>query len=98
TLWSFAPWVVTAYAAVVVVFIVLENRTPQSTFAWMFLFLVLPVGGLVVYRFAGRGWRAFSQQNRLEHNTVESDLVRDLLPVRARYDEYVARIARERPA
>jgi cardiolipin synthase len=96
--WGVVPWLVLAYATIVAAFIILENRTPQSTFAWMLLFFVLPGLGILIYRFAGRGWRAFSHENRLAHNVAGSDLLRELLPLRACYDEYVNRIAVERPA
>lgn len=54
-----------AYAIAVGIFLILENRSPQSTFAWLLLFLSFPVGGLVLYMLAGRGWKAFSQQKKL---------------------------------
>ena len=58
------------YAAVIAVFLVLENRSPQSTFAWLFLMLGFPVGGLVIYTLFGRGWKAFSRKNQL-HTLIE---------------------------
>ena len=39
----------------------MENRTPQSTFAWLLLLIVFPIGGLVIYGMFGRSWRAFSR-------------------------------------
>jgi cardiolipin synthase A/B len=56
---------VTAYAVSVAIFLVLENRSPQSTFAWLFLLLVFPFGGLLVYLLFGRHRRAFSRQRSL---------------------------------
>ena len=53
--------VVTAYAVSIAVYLVLENRSPQSTFAWLFLLLLFPFGGLVVYVLFGRSWHAFSR-------------------------------------
>ena len=58
------------YAAVIAVFLVLENRSPSSTFAWLFLMLGFPVGGLVIYTLFGRGWKAFSRKNQL-HTLIE---------------------------
>ncbi len=49
------------YALVSGIYLVLENRSPQSTFAWLFFFITIPVLGVVVYQFVGRGWRAFSK-------------------------------------
>lgn len=58
------------YAAVIAVFLVLENRSPQSTFAWLFLMLGFPLGGLIIYTLFGRGWKAFSRKNQL-HTLIE---------------------------
>lgn len=44
----------TLYFVAVAAYIVSENRRPQSAFAWFFLFLTLPVGGLVIYVLFGR--------------------------------------------
>ena len=53
---------VSAYAIAVAIFLVLENRSPQSTFAWLFLLIVFPIGGLAIYVMFGRGRHAFSRQ------------------------------------
>ena len=53
------------YTFSIAVFIVLENRTPQSTFAWLLLLLMFPIGGLVIYVLFGRSWRAFSRGRSL---------------------------------
>jgi len=58
------------YAASIAVFLVLENRSPQSTFAWLLLMLGFPVGGLIIYTLFGRGWKAFSRKNQL-HTLME---------------------------
>ena len=58
------------YAGVIAVFLVLENRSPQSTFAWLFLMLGFPIGGLIIYTLFGRGWKAFSRKNQL-HTLIE---------------------------
>jgi cardiolipin synthase A/B len=62
------------YALSIAVFLVLENRSPQSTFAWLFLMLAFPVGGLVVYTLFGRGWKAFSRKDQLHTLTEGSSL------------------------
>jgi cardiolipin synthase len=54
-----------AYALTVAVFLILENRSPQSTFAWLFLFIVFPFGGVLIYLLVGRDRHAFSRQRRL---------------------------------
>jgi cardiolipin synthase len=54
-----------AYALAVAVFLILENRSPQSTFAWLFLLLIFPLGGVVVYIMFGRSRHAFSRGRTL---------------------------------
>ncbi len=49
------------YTISIAVYLVLENRTPQSTFAWLLLLVIFPIGGLVIYGMFGRSWRAFSR-------------------------------------
>ena len=56
---------VSVYALGVATFLLLENRSPQSTFAWLFLLLLFPLGGLVVYIMFGRSWHAFSRHRSL---------------------------------
>ncbi|HET9261967.1 MAG TPA: cardiolipin synthase [Vicinamibacterales bacterium] len=53
------------YALSVAVFLILENRSPQSTFAWLFLLFVFPFGGVVLYAMFGRGRHAFSRERFL---------------------------------
>src|SRR5512145_2355801 len=56
---------VSLYALSVAVFLILENRSPQSTFAWLFLLFLFPLGGLVIYALFGRGRHAFSRERFL---------------------------------
>src|SRR5688572_22492015 len=68
--------VVGGYALTVAVFLILENRSPQSTFAWLFLLLVFPLGGLLIYVLFGRNRHAFSRTRsltRVPHGTTLAD-------------------------
>lgn len=56
---------VAAYTLSVAVFLILENRSPQSTFAWLFLLVVFPLGGLLIYASFGRSRHAFSRRRTL---------------------------------
>jgi len=56
---------VSLYALTVAIFLVFENRSPQSTFAWLFLLLVFPLGGLAIYVLFGRSRHAFSRERTL---------------------------------
>ena len=59
------PVLVGGYALAVAAFLILENRSPQSTFAWLFLLLVFPLGGLLIYVLFGRTRHAFSRERSL---------------------------------
>lgn len=64
--WTLALTIlVSAYALSVAVFLILENRSPQSTFAWLFFLLVFPLGGLLIYAMFGRRTHAFSRRHSL---------------------------------
>lgn len=103
--WTTIPWTtilwiaIFAYAVSVAVFLVLENRTPQSTFAWLFLLLIFPFGGLPLYFMFGRDRHAFSRERRLTklvEGTTLAERARKVLAgqpqrlaqIRERLDEY----------
>jgi cardiolipin synthase A/B len=56
---------ITLYALSVALFLIMENRSPQSTFAWLFILFALPGIGVVLYIMFGRGWHAFSRERAL---------------------------------
>jgi len=85
------------YALTVAAFIILENRSPQSTFAWILLFLVFPVGGLVIYLFFGRSWKAFGYENKLTSQEIGGDLMRVVSPRLSSERDVITQLAREKP-
>jgi cardiolipin synthase A/B len=52
------------------VFLVLENRRPQATLAWMLVFFVAPGIGLLIYLLFGRDRKAFSKESELLRGAV----------------------------
>jgi len=62
------------YASAVTATIALQNRSPQSTFAWVLAFVLFPPGALLSYIMFGRGRYAFSRQRTtaklLEQSTL----------------------------
>jgi len=51
---------IAAFAALVagiVILLILDNRAPSKTVAWLLSFIVLPVIGPIFYLFVGRNWR-----------------------------------------
>jgi cardiolipin synthase A/B len=63
-----------AYALSVTAFLALQNRSPQSTFAWVLLFVVFPPGALLIYRMFGRGQYIFSRHLTLAKLLEKSTL------------------------
>ena len=41
----------------VIILIVLENRAPLKTIAWILVLVLIPVGGFVLYLFFGQNYR-----------------------------------------
>ena len=75
------------YALSVAAFIILENRSPHSTFAWLFAILLFPGVGLGLYALVGRSRHAFSRER-----TLTSLMEGSVLEARA------ARLLDEQPA
>jgi cardiolipin synthase len=75
------------YLGAATVFLVLENRSPQSTFAWLFLMVLAPGVGPVVYFLFGRGSRAFSHRQALRRQMGRSGLLKELAAVRSAQEE-----------
>lgn len=97
TVLNFVGLLFIIYALVATVFIISENRTPQSTIAWLFLLLFVPVLGVLIYYFLGRGSHAFSQERQIARHELGNEFMRDLGPLLTRQEEIAARLAREKP-
>ncbi|MCG3212461.1 MAG: Major cardiolipin synthase ClsA [Anaerolineae bacterium] len=85
------------YIVVAAVYIIMENRAPQSTFAWLFLFIAVPVVGVIIYIFFGHGWRAFSQENKIARQVLGNEFMRDLGDLFERQPAIINRLAAEKP-
>ena len=84
--------ILTIYIIGVAIFIISENRTPQSTFAWLLMLIAFPIVGLILYIFLGRGSHAFSQETHLARQEIGGDLRRDMGELVERQQEYIDRI------
>jgi len=93
-----AAIVFVVYLIGVAIFIISENRAPQSTFAWLLVLIALPLVGLIIYFFLGRGSHSFSKEDELARQEMGDDVRRDIEPLLAGQEAYVARIAKEKPA
>ena len=52
------------YLAIVMIFIIMENRDTSSTLAWILVFLLFPVVGFVLYIFFGRNWKVHDPRKK----------------------------------
>lgn len=62
------------YAVVTGGFIILENRSPSKTMAWLLAFLSLPVVGVALYLLFGRDYRPFSREDKLLQQELDNHL------------------------
>lgn len=85
------------YMVISAIFLVLENRIPQSTFAWLLLFIALPGIGLLIYYFLGRDFHAFDKNKYLTRERLGSDLLAGLPFLGERKKNLINKIAKERP-
>ncbi|MCB0063908.1 MAG: cardiolipin synthase [Caldilineaceae bacterium] len=86
------------YGVIVASWVILENRTPQSTFAWLFLLLLFPVGGIFLYHFFGRGWRTFSKETLLARQALMGEEPEAVAQYLRREQMLVQQIAQRQPA
>lgn len=74
------------YLLAVTVYIVSENRRPQSSFAWLLLFVLLPVAGLILYVFVGRMRAGVGRTRRLTRQDLPRHLARTLERVESEHE------------
>jgi cardiolipin synthase A/B len=84
------------YAVVVSVFLLVENRRPQATLAWMLVLFFAPGIGLLVYLLFGRDRKAFSKQSKLLMQDLEANALPLLSPILSRQDAELARLESKR--
>ena len=82
----------TLYALVMCVFLVSENRRPQTTLAWMLVLFFFPGIGLLIYLLFGRERKAFSKRNKLLMQDLEANALPLLSPILSRQDAALARL------
>jgi cardiolipin synthase len=86
---------IAAYALATAVYLVLENRRPQSTLAWMLAFVLAPGLGVLVYLLFGRNRKAFSRQSKLLRQDLEANARPLLEPILSQQDAEIARLEAE---
>lgn len=78
-----------AYILFAFLFLIMDRRSPQSTFAWMFLIITVPILGLIIYILAGRSWKAFSRENEYIKRDLGPTVPQYLKPLLAKQQELI---------
>jgi cardiolipin synthase A/B len=69
------------YLAITIIYLLLDNREPSTTIAWILVLVLLPVLGFVFYFFFGRNWRKRKKNNQIAHRLIEKRLHLTLAPL-----------------
>ncbi len=73
---SIVPLLVIAFHIYIIftaIVLLLDNRQPSETFAWIFIFILLPVFGFVIYLIVGRNWkRSYDKKRKLPQHLAKN--------------------------
>ncbi|MBY4892504.1 cardiolipin synthase [Rhodobacteraceae bacterium N5(2021)] len=86
-----------SYLLSVVAFIISENRTPKSTFAWMLVFALLPLVGLGIYLFLGRGHKAFVRKFKITEQGVPNEMAVLFARIQTEHNDSLASFKKTNP-
>jgi cardiolipin synthase len=85
------------YALGMSIFLIIENRRPQATLAWMLIFFMAPVVGAMIYVLFGRERKAFSKRSSLLRQDLSGHARPLLSPILAAQDAEIAALEHESP-
>ena len=85
------------YGLSVAVFILMENRSPHLTLTWLFVFIFMPMIGVLVYIFFGRGFTLFSQRDKLIKQELTTRLSLERVPLMERQEEEIEKLKQAGP-
>ena len=88
-------WIFLPYAMITGFYIILENRRPQATLAWMLVLFALPGIGLLVYVLFGRDRKAFAKHTRLLRQDLEGKAQPLIQSILAKQDLEISRLEGE---
>ncbi|MCD4812466.1 cardiolipin synthase [bacterium] len=86
------------YILVAIVFIIVDNREPSSTLAWILVFVFLPILGFVFYFFIGRKWHKRKKSEQVTQHILGDKLFKtfeSLVHVQEKQMEMYDRIWRQ---
>jgi cardiolipin synthase A/B len=95
---SFLPhwvdFVFYVYWVVLIVMLIMDDREPAITLAWLFILLFLPVVGVFFYIFFGRDWKVVAQRKGWVQDLRETER-REMAPIYERNVQAVAKFYEE---
>ncbi|MCK5243457.1 cardiolipin synthase [bacterium] len=68
------------YLLITIIFLILDNRETASTIAWIFLFVIFPVLGFILYMLIGRNWRKNPRSEQIIQHVLGSRLEKNFKP------------------
>ena len=86
--------VILIYWVFVVVLLIMDDREPSTTLAWLFILLFAPVVGLVFYIFFGRDWKVVAQREGWYQKLHDVE-VQEMAPIWKRNAQATARFYEE---
>jgi cardiolipin synthase len=78
-----------AYWVVLIVMLIMDDREPSITLAWLFVLLFLPLVGVFFYIFFGRDWKVVARRKGWVNDLRETEK-REMAPIYARNVQAVA--------
>ncbi len=57
-------YILSIYILASAIFLILDNRKPSSTFAWLFVFIICPLIGIVLYVLFGKNHRILGKKRK----------------------------------
>ncbi len=69
------------YIVFTVIVLLLDNREPSETFAWIFIFILLPGLGFLLYLFIGRNWSKGYDHKRKLPQYIAKNLITLFKPI-----------------
>jgi cardiolipin synthase A/B len=86
--------VVLVYWVVIVILLIMDDREPSITLAWLFILVFMPVVGLIFYIFFGRDWKVVARRKGW-YQTLRHTEEGEMAPIYERNAATKARFVRE---
>ena len=64
-----------------IILLLLDNRDSTTTLAWLLVFMLFPIAGLIEYFLIGRNWRPKRKERRLKQQQLDKNLNAMLEPI-----------------